>query len=175
MAALVDDLNTPQALVRLHELRTEARHGNIDSGAALTASLHLIGLCTESRESGVAMPTISHGDSESAILEAFMMLFPKNYPIGRAIAVLQQSRLHDLTSEVAMVADILKFVDKTVRAAEVVQLRGQIRQINERIADRLAARKAKNFKESDRIRDELATMGVLIGDTKDGTTWKVKR
>ena len=41
---------------------------------------------------------------------------------------------------------------------------------------RNAARKAKNFKESDRIRDELAAMGVELEDRKDGTTsWKVKK
>ena len=42
------------------------------------------------------------------------------------------------------------------------------------IAARNAARKAKNFKESDRIRDELAAMGVVLKDNKDGTTtWEV--
>src|SRR6516164_2496783 len=40
---------------------------------------------------------------------------------------------------------------------------------------RTAARKAKNFKESDRIRDELAAMGVVLKDSKDGTTWEIAR
>jgi cysteinyl-tRNA synthetase len=41
---------------------------------------------------------------------------------------------------------------------------------------RNAARKARNFKEADRIRDELGAMGVELEDRKDGTTgWKVKR
>ena len=44
------------------------------------------------------------------------------------------------------------------------------------ISARLAARAAKEWKESDRIRDELAGMGVSIKDNKDGTTsWEVKR
>jgi len=43
------------------------------------------------------------------------------------------------------------------------------------IADRTAARARKDFKESDRIRDELAAMGVVIKDSKDGTTWEVAR
>ena len=43
------------------------------------------------------------------------------------------------------------------------------------IEARSAARKAKNFKESDRIRDELATMGVVLKDSKDGTTWEIAR
>ncbi|MGL5448413.1 MAG: class I tRNA ligase family protein, partial [Rhabdaerophilum sp.] len=45
---------------------------------------------------------------------------------------------------------------------------------------RLAARAAKNFAESDRIRDELAAMGIQLNDGKDEngnpvTTWEVKR
>ena len=44
------------------------------------------------------------------------------------------------------------------------------------IATRLRARAAKNWAESDRIRDELASMGVALKDNKDGTTtWEVKR
>jgi cysteinyl-tRNA synthetase len=47
--------------------------------------------------------------------------------------------------------------------------------INELISARTAARARKDFKESDRIRDELAAMGVAIKDSKDGTTWEVAR
>ncbi|HKE93883.1 MAG TPA: cysteine--tRNA ligase [Povalibacter sp.] len=45
--------------------------------------------------------------------------------------------------------------------------------IAELIAARTAARKARNFKESDRIRDELAKAGVVLEDKPDGTTtWR---
>ena len=46
---------------------------------------------------------------------------------------------------------------------------------------RLEARKAKDFKEGDRIRDELAKMGIALKDSKDPktgeivTTWEVAR
>jgi cysteinyl-tRNA synthetase len=40
---------------------------------------------------------------------------------------------------------------------------------------RTAARSAKNFAESDRIRDELAAMGVVLKDSKEGTTWEIAR
>jgi cysteinyl-tRNA synthetase len=43
------------------------------------------------------------------------------------------------------------------------------------IAARNAARRAKNFAEADRIRDELAAMGVVLKDSKDGTTWEIAR
>jgi cysteinyl-tRNA synthetase len=47
--------------------------------------------------------------------------------------------------------------------------------IDEMVAARTAARARKDFKESDRIRDELAAMGVLIKDSKEGTTWEIAR
>ena len=49
------------------------------------------------------------------------------------------------------------------------------------ISSRNAARKAKDFKEADRIRDELAAMGIELKDAKDpktgelATTWEVAR
>jgi cysteinyl-tRNA synthetase len=43
------------------------------------------------------------------------------------------------------------------------------------IADRAAARARKDFGESDRIRDQLAAMGVVIKDSKEGTTWEIAR
>lgn len=48
------------------------------------------------------------------------------------------------------------------------------------LAARSAARARKDFKESDRIRDELATMGVVLKDGKDAdgkpvTTWEIAR
>ncbi len=43
------------------------------------------------------------------------------------------------------------------------------------IADRTAARAGKNWKESDRLRDELTALGVVLKDSKDGTTWEFKR
>jgi cysteinyl-tRNA synthetase len=53
--------------------------------------------------------------------------------------------------------------------------------LKEMIAARLEARKRKDFKESDRIRDELAAMGIALKDTKNKetgeieTTWEVMR
>jgi cysteinyl-tRNA synthetase len=44
--------------------------------------------------------------------------------------------------------------------------------IEQRMAARLAARKAKNFAESDRIRDELLAAGIVLEDGPSGTTWR---
>jgi cysteinyl-tRNA synthetase len=45
-------------------------------------------------------------------------------------------------------------------------------QIDALIAQRTAARKAKNWAESDRIRDELKRQGVVLEDGPTGTTWR---
>jgi cysteinyl-tRNA synthetase len=55
------------------------------------------------------------------------------------------------------------------------------RKVDELVAARLAARRAKDFKESDRIRHELAAMGVAQGEGEEpgtgvsGTTWEIAR
>ena len=40
------------------------------------------------------------------------------------------------------------------------------------IAERQAARKEKNFKRADEIRDELLAKGIILEDTREGVKWK---
>ncbi len=47
--------------------------------------------------------------------------------------------------------------------------------IDKKVAARNEARKAKNFAESDRIRDELLAQGIVLKDGPNGTTWEIKR
>jgi len=42
------------------------------------------------------------------------------------------------------------------------------------VKERSAARAAKNFAESDRLRDVLLEIGVIVKDSKDGTAWEWK-
>jgi cysteinyl-tRNA synthetase len=43
------------------------------------------------------------------------------------------------------------------------------------VSERLAARRAKNWAESDRLRAQLTEIGVALKDSKDGTTWEIAR
>jgi cysteinyl-tRNA synthetase len=47
-------------------------------------------------------------------------------------------------------------------------------QIEELVARNTAARKAKDFKTSDAVRNQLAEQGVILENTKDGVRWKRK-
>jgi cysteinyl-tRNA synthetase len=57
-----------------------------------------------------------------------------------------------------------------LQSGEVSDLSAE--QIETRIIARKAARKDKNFAEADRIRDELLSMGVVLEDASDATTWR---
>jgi len=45
-------------------------------------------------------------------------------------------------------------------------------EIERLIEERQAARKEKNFKRADEIRDELLNKGIVLEDTREGVKWK---
>lgn len=45
-------------------------------------------------------------------------------------------------------------------------------EIDQLVADRVAAKKARNFAEADRIRDQLKALGIVLDDTAQGTSWR---
>ena len=45
-------------------------------------------------------------------------------------------------------------------------------EIEDMIAQRQAARKAKNFALADEIRGKLLDMGIILEDTREGVKWK---
>jgi cysteinyl-tRNA synthetase len=114
VAALADDLNTPQAIAELHRLAGTAKSGGLAAAAQeLHTSLEFLGV-------------LSHASFASR-----------------------------KTQELPEAAVLL--IDR-----------------------RTAARARKDFKESDRLRDELAVMGVVVKDGKDAsgnpvTTWEIAR
>ncbi len=62
--------------------------------------------------------------------------------------------------------------EETVEVAKSVELSDE--KINALIAQRQAARKARNFARADEIRNELASAGIVLEDTKEGVRWKRK-
>ena len=71
-----------------------------------------------------------------------------------------------------------------IPAAEALRVRQNEAKVEEQagdpeilaaIAARAAAKKAKNYAEADRIRDELAARGITLIDTREGTTYKIEK
>ena len=62
----------------------------------------------------------------------------------------------------------------SLRAREDAQSGLSEDEIERRMAERLEARRRRDFAASDRIRDELAALGVLVEDGPQGTRWKRK-
>ena len=117
---------------------------------------------------------ISPGRAASSVLEP--LLDDLNTPL--AIAALHGLRNSDVASLAGFVAPARLPVRKRhtewegrKRQASGVDA-GEVERL---IAERTAARGRKDFRESDRIRDQLAAMGIAIKDSKDGTTWEVAR
>ena len=51
---------------------------------------------------------------------------------------------------------------------------GDEARIQQLIAQRAAAKAAKNFTEADRIRQDLLADGIVLKDSPAGTTWQAK-
>ena len=60
------------------------------------------------------------------------------------------------------------------RAASPPRRRGQLAdaEIEALIAERTAAKKARDFARADQIREELLEQGIILEDTKSGVRWK---
>ena len=82
-----------------------------------------------------------------------------------------------LTSALSMIGIDIKSYEPDWLQKQVAgkRLGNRTSEIEKLIAARTAARGNKDWKESDRIRDELAAMGVVLKDSKDGTTWEIAR
>jgi cysteinyl-tRNA synthetase len=102
----------------------------------------------------------------------------------KAIAELHRLDGNGETAALNVTLEFLGFTGQTLKARAEMQASeaaGMASKVEPLIAARLDARKRKDFKESDRIRDELAGMGVALKDTKNKdtgeieTTWELQR
>jgi cysteinyl-tRNA synthetase len=112
-------------------------------------------------------------NTPQAIAELHRLYREKNYPgLFAALAFLGFSGKRESIPRIAPAVGTAAGVSS---ARAVGQAAIPPEAISKLIQARAEARAAKNFKESDRIRDELAAMGVVLKDTKDGTTWEIAR
>jgi cysteinyl-tRNA synthetase len=124
--ALRDDLNTPSAIARLHQISRPPVAGRVMAGVTMLGD--------------------RTGTDAAAHLKSSAIL------VGLLLPTNSERKAKNIATS---------GVDSS--AVELL------------LAARTAARARKDFKESDRIRDELAAMGVVIKDSKEGTTWEIAR
>ena len=166
LSYLNDDLNTSDALTRLRALRDAAQKGDVDSGRRMVGSLRLLGLFNY--EFGLKFSVSGHDGTPQSYLSTAVRQLTSDYPI-ESLADHMKAQWPDYS------VLLKKFVAGSV-VSDISDIVSRLKEIHEQDSARLAARAAKDWKESDRIRDELAAMGVSIKDNKDGTTsWEVKR
>ena len=74
--------------------------------------------------------------------------------------------------ELVMLARVLGLLEGARKEAAVdPQLKARIESL---VYLRQEARRQRDFGEADRLRDELSRLGVILEDTRDGTTWKLQ-
>jgi cysteinyl-tRNA synthetase len=166
----------PGEVVRLNMLRTHYRQPMDWTVRGLQESETVLRrFCGRIKQFDYALtgrPTLERNSSvqpDSSIVEA--LSDDLNTP-------LMLSRVHELRYDGAIDQALLLVGIDVLSYAESLRARDarvDASDIELLINARLDAKKRKDFKEADRIRDELTAMGVVLKDSKDGTTWEVAR
>jgi len=101
--------------------------------------------------------------------------------INKAAALSPKELLARAKREVAAIAAVLGVCDsqpaaflKRIKERKTSEMDISAEEIEQLIAERAEARKLKNFKRGDEIRDLLLERNVVLLDSAQGTTWKVK-
>jgi cysteinyl-tRNA synthetase len=171
IAALLDDLNTPQAITTMRRFGSKARRtASEDRQLYLMAEFlglvrpDRLGVHTRPAYSGALMRHDIDATLRVRAAEANGLAEEKR----RLLGALASAGVKVTIAPDGWVSADATDTQLTIKAQSLVDAR-------------LAARKAKKWAESDRIRDELAAMGIQLKDGKDPQTgepitkWEVKR
>ncbi len=133
------------------------------------------------------LPGVAAAGGEGFV-ERFAVAMDDDFNTPEACAVLfemvreiNRLRESDLSKAAALAAQMRKLAEVLgvlqLSADKFLQggadCRVNAAQVEALIAERIAARIAKNWAESDRVRDQLLAMGVVLEDGKGGTTWRL--
>jgi len=108
-------------------------------------------------------------------------LFDLVRSINKALPFATSELLGRVKGEVAAIAGVLGVCDsqpasflERIKARKTQDMEIPVEEIERLIVERGEARKAKNFKRGDEIRDLLLEQNIVLLDSAQGTTWKVK-
>jgi cysteinyl-tRNA synthetase len=177
--ALSDDLNTPAAINTLQHLKDASQAGDRDAARLLSASLVFLGLIRPDLAIDALTGYISVTAEPDDLFRQIISKANGDTFYRRLVLDLQRRSVAEKIEP-----EFFRYSANISSSAQIADLRDlalPLSEIDGRVIARLAARKARNFTEADRIRDELAVMGIQLKDGKDPetgepvTTWEVKR
>jgi cysteinyl-tRNA synthetase len=108
-------------------------------------------------------------------------LFDLVRSINKALPVTQRALLERVKRGVAKVAEVLGICDSVpaqflqrIKDRKSSEMEIPVEEIERLIVERTEARKAKDFKRGDEIRNQLLDKNIVLLDSAQGTTWRVK-
>ncbi len=87
-----------------------------------------------------------------------------NIAVKAGVSKEYAGKIQDMLDHLCGVLGVAELDEETISDEET-------KKIEELIAQRTEAKKAKDFAKADAIRDELAAMGITIKDTRQGVQW----
>jgi cysteinyl-tRNA synthetase len=173
LSALEDDLNTPNAIAVLRKQFSEK--SMIDGLTKdFFQNCEFLGFLNGDNIGALEDEHVSGSNVQPHLLFDAMP-YVRNFRVG--VANKRQEIVERAERELAAIG--VKAVDLHDGFISITALDKsgelEVASIDALVAQRTEARNRKDWKESDRIRDELAAMGVVLKDSKDGTTWEIAR
>jgi cysteinyl-tRNA synthetase len=168
--ALGDDLNTPEAI---KVLRSNAPKATVDREAcrSMISMISFLNVCDFEKFAAYSSPSAFIDVTPELALK---LIDPeRTFRVSVANGNLAGARraLEEIENLGAIVS-----ANANTGSLQISGAKHRDSDVERFITARNAARASKNWAESDRIRDELAAMGIALKDNKDGTTtWEVKR